>query len=92
MFITFANVNIINILINFIFLNEDILTSFIHLFTGKNFGITEFVNPKDYEKPIQQVIIDITDGGVDYSFECIGNVQLMRAALECCHKVDSHHA
>ncbi|XP_010936050.1 alcohol dehydrogenase class-3 [Elaeis guineensis] len=54
--------------------------------TAKNFGVTEFVNPKDHEKPIQQVIIDLTDGGVDYSFECIGNVSVMRAALECCHK------
>jgi Zn-dependent alcohol dehydrogenase len=45
------------------------------------------VNPKDYDKPIQQVIVDLTDGGVDYSFECIGNVSVMRAALECCHKV-----
>jgi S-(hydroxymethyl)glutathione dehydrogenase / alcohol dehydrogenase len=36
--------------------------------------------------PIQEVIVDRTDGGVDYSFECIGNVQVMRAALECCHK------
>lgn len=44
------------------------------------------MNPKDHEKPIQQVIIDLTDGGVDYSFECIGNVSVMRAALECCHK------
>jgi S-(hydroxymethyl)glutathione dehydrogenase/alcohol dehydrogenase len=49
-------------------------------------GATDFVNPKNYDKPIQQVIVDMTDGGVDYSFECIGNVQLMRAALECCHK------
>ncbi|GFP85391.1 alcohol dehydrogenase class-3 [Phtheirospermum japonicum] len=40
----------------------------------------------DHEKPIQQVIVDLTDGGVDYSFECIGNVSIMRAALECCHK------
>lgn len=54
---------------------------------AKNFGVTEFVNPKDHEKPIQQVIVDLTDGGVDYSFECIGNVSVMRAALECCHKV-----
>ena len=45
------------------------------------------VNPKDYDKPIQQVLVDLTDGGVDYSFECIGNVSVMRAALECCHKV-----
>ncbi|XP_011620367.1 alcohol dehydrogenase class-3, partial [Amborella trichopoda] len=50
------------------------------------FGVTEFVNPKDHEKPIQQVIIELTDGGVDYSFECIGDVSVMRAALECCHK------
>ncbi|OEL29661.1 Alcohol dehydrogenase class-3 [Dichanthelium oligosanthes] len=53
---------------------------------AKNFGVTEFVNPKDHDKPIQQVLIDLTDGGVDYSFECIGNVSVMRAALECCHK------
>jgi S-(hydroxymethyl)glutathione dehydrogenase/alcohol dehydrogenase len=49
-------------------------------------GATDFVNPKKYDKPIQQVIVDMTDGGVDYSFEAIGNVGLMRAALECCHK------
>jgi S-(hydroxymethyl)glutathione dehydrogenase/alcohol dehydrogenase len=50
-------------------------------------GATDCVNPKDYpDTPIQQVIVDLTDGGVDYSFECVGNVQLMRAALECCHK------
>ncbi|KEZ77730.1 S-(hydroxymethyl)glutathione dehydrogenase/class III alcohol dehydrogenase [Salinisphaera hydrothermalis] len=49
-------------------------------------GATDFVNPADYDDPIQQVIIDMTDGGVDYSFECIGNTNVMRAALECCHK------
>ena len=49
-------------------------------------GATDFINPKDYDRPIQDVIVELTDGGVDYSFECIGNVQLMRAALECCHK------
>jgi S-(hydroxymethyl)glutathione dehydrogenase/alcohol dehydrogenase len=53
---------------------------------ARSLGATDFVNPKDYDKPIQQVIIDMTDGGVDYSFEAVGNVQLMRAALECCHK------
>jgi S-(hydroxymethyl)glutathione dehydrogenase/alcohol dehydrogenase len=47
---------------------------------------TDCVNPKDFDKSIQEVIIEMTDGGVDYSFECVGNVQLMRAALECCHK------
>ncbi|MEE4382756.1 MAG: alcohol dehydrogenase catalytic domain-containing protein, partial [Pseudomonadales bacterium] len=42
-------------------------------------GATDFVNPKDHDAPIQQVIVELTDGGVDYSFECVGNVQLMRA-------------
>lgn len=57
---------------------------------AKNFGVTEFINPKDHgDKPIQQVIVDLTDGGVDYSFECIGNVSVMRSALECCHKVSA---
>jgi S-(hydroxymethyl)glutathione dehydrogenase/alcohol dehydrogenase len=49
-------------------------------------GATDCVNPKDHNDPIQNVIVDLTDGGVDYSFECVGNVDLMRAALECCHK------
>ncbi len=49
-------------------------------------GATDFINPKDYDQPIQDVIVDLTDGGVDYSFECIGNVNVMRSALECCHK------
>jgi len=50
------------------------------------FGATDFVNPKDHDDTIQEVIVDLTDGGVDYSFECIGNVNVMRQALECCHK------
>ena len=49
-------------------------------------GATDCVNPKDHSAPIQEVIVELTNGGVDYSFECIGNVNLMRAALECCHK------
>lgn len=49
-------------------------------------GATEFVNPNDYDQPVQDVLVDLTDGGVDYSFECIGNVNTMRSALECCHK------
>ena len=49
-------------------------------------GATDFVNPKNYDQPIQDVIVDLTDGGADYSFECVGNVNLMRSALECCHK------
>jgi S-(hydroxymethyl)glutathione dehydrogenase/alcohol dehydrogenase len=53
---------------------------------AKQLGATECVNPKDYDDPIQQVIVELTDGGVDYSFECIGNVNIMRAALECAHK------
>ncbi|WP_291612642.1 S-(hydroxymethyl)glutathione dehydrogenase/class III alcohol dehydrogenase [Colwellia sp.] len=53
---------------------------------AKKLGATDFINPKNYDKPIQDVIVEMTDGGVDYSFECIGNVKLMRSALECCHK------
>jgi S-(hydroxymethyl)glutathione dehydrogenase/alcohol dehydrogenase len=53
---------------------------------AKQFGATDCVNPKKFDAPIQQVVVDMTDGGVDYSFECIGNVDLMRSALECCHK------
>jgi S-(hydroxymethyl)glutathione dehydrogenase/alcohol dehydrogenase len=49
-------------------------------------GATDFLNPKNYDQPIQDVIVDLTDGGADYSFECVGNVNLMRSALECCHK------
>lgn len=53
---------------------------------ARDMGATDFVNPKDHAKPIQEVIVEMTDGGVDFSFECIGNVDVMRAALECCHK------
>ncbi len=53
---------------------------------ARQLGATEFVNPKDYDRPIQEVIVELTGGGVDYSFECVGNVGLMRAALECAHK------
>jgi S-(hydroxymethyl)glutathione dehydrogenase/alcohol dehydrogenase len=53
---------------------------------AKKLGATQCINPKDYDKPIQEVIVELTDGGVDYSFECIGNVDVMRSALECCHK------
>jgi S-(hydroxymethyl)glutathione dehydrogenase/alcohol dehydrogenase len=52
---------------------------------AKMLGATDSINPKDYDVPIQQVITELTNGGVDYSFECIGNVNTMRAALECCH-------
>jgi S-(hydroxymethyl)glutathione dehydrogenase/alcohol dehydrogenase len=53
---------------------------------ARQLGASDVVNPKDYNKPIQDVIIDMTGGGVDFSFECVGNVKLMRSALECCHK------
>lgn len=49
-------------------------------------GATDTINPKDHDKPIQEVIVEMTDGGVEFSFECIGNVDVMRSALECCHK------
>ena len=52
---------------------------------GRQFGMTEFVNPKDVDDVVGH-LVDITGGGVDYSFECIGNVEVMRQALECCHK------
>lgn len=53
---------------------------------AKKFGATDFVNPHKCSAPLQDVIVAMTEGGVDYSFECIGNVETMRAALECCHK------
>lgn len=54
---------------------------------AKVFGCTEFVNPKDYAgKSIPEVLSEMTDGGLDYTFECIGNVKTMRDALESCHK------
>ncbi len=53
---------------------------------ARQLGATDCINPLDYDRPIQEVIVDLTDGGVDYSFECIGNTKVMRSALECCHK------
>ena len=54
---------------------------------GKQFGMTHFVNPDEVGRDkVVEAIVDITNGGVDYSFECIGNVNVMRQALECCHK------
>ena len=53
---------------------------------ARQMGATDCVNPKDHAQPIQDVIVAMTDGGVDFSFECIGNVNVMRSALECCHK------
>lgn len=53
---------------------------------AKALGATDTVNPNDVSGSIQEAIVDMTDGGVDYSFECIGNTEVMRSALECCHK------
>ena len=53
---------------------------------GEKFGLTHFVNPNDVGKDLIDYLIDLTNGGADHSFECIGNVLTMRQALECCHK------
>ena len=53
---------------------------------GKQFGCTHFVNPKDVDGDLVGHLVELTGGGADYSFECIGNVEVMRQALECCHK------
>ncbi|MDX1495951.1 MAG: S-(hydroxymethyl)glutathione dehydrogenase/class III alcohol dehydrogenase [Salinisphaeraceae bacterium] len=53
---------------------------------GRQFGMTEFVNPKDVDGDLVEYLVERTGGGADYSFECIGNVNVMRQALECCHK------
>ena len=53
---------------------------------ARQLGATDMVNPKEHDAPIQEVIVELTDGGVDYSFECVGSTKLMRSALECCHK------
>ncbi|MDF1586238.1 S-(hydroxymethyl)glutathione dehydrogenase/class III alcohol dehydrogenase [Marinimicrococcus flavescens] len=53
---------------------------------AEKFGMTHFVNPKEVEGDLVPYLVDLTDGGADYSFECIGNVNVMRQALECCHK------
>jgi len=53
---------------------------------AEKFGVTHFVNPKEVAGDLVPYIVDLTGGGADFSFECIGNVKLMRQALECCHK------
>jgi S-(hydroxymethyl)glutathione dehydrogenase/alcohol dehydrogenase len=53
---------------------------------AEKFGATDFVNPSKLKKPVQEHLIDLTDGGCDYTFDCTGNVSVMRAALEACHK------
>ncbi|GAB4545164.1 MAG: S-(hydroxymethyl)glutathione dehydrogenase/class III alcohol dehydrogenase [Pleurocapsa sp.] len=53
---------------------------------AEKYGMTDFVNPKEIDGDLVAYLVELTDGGADYSFECIGNVQVMREALECCHK------
>ncbi len=53
---------------------------------GKKFGMTDFVNPKEIDGDLVSYLVDLTKGGADHSFECIGNTDTMRQALECCHK------
>jgi S-(hydroxymethyl)glutathione dehydrogenase/alcohol dehydrogenase len=53
---------------------------------AERFGMTHFVNPKEVEGDLVAYLVGLTDGGADYSFECVGNVDLMRQALECCHR------
>ncbi|MEO0350270.1 MAG: S-(hydroxymethyl)glutathione dehydrogenase/class III alcohol dehydrogenase [Cyanobacteria bacterium P01_A01_bin.15] len=53
---------------------------------AEKFGMTHFVNPKEIEGELVPYLVELTKGGADYTFECIGNVQVMRQALECCHK------
>ena len=54
--------------------------------TGRAFGMTHFVNPKEIEGDLVAHLVELTGGGADYSFECVGNTTLMRQALECCHR------
>jgi S-(hydroxymethyl)glutathione dehydrogenase/alcohol dehydrogenase len=53
---------------------------------ARKFGMTHFVNPKEVDGDVVAHLVELTDGGADYSFECIGNVDVMRQALECCHR------
>ena len=53
---------------------------------ARKFGLTHFVNPREVEGDLVAHLVELTGGGADYSFECVGNVDLMRQALECCHR------
>ena len=53
---------------------------------ARDYGMTDFVNPKEIDGDVVEYLVELTGGGADYSFECIGNVKVMRQALECCHK------
>ncbi|KAI7726412.1 hypothetical protein M8C21_027350, partial [Ambrosia artemisiifolia] len=63
------------------------LVSVLFVTTTKKFGVTEFVNPKDYKKPVQEVIAEMTNGGADRSVECTGHIDAMISAFECVHDV-----
>ncbi|MBA3660324.1 MAG: S-(hydroxymethyl)glutathione dehydrogenase/class III alcohol dehydrogenase [Gammaproteobacteria bacterium] len=54
--------------------------------TAQKFGMTQFVNPNEIQEDLVPYLVNLTKGGADFSFECVGNVKLMRQALECCHK------
>ena len=56
---------------------------------AKEFGATDLVNPKDHSKPIEQVLVEMTDGGVDYSFECVGNTAIMASTIIEVYKSNS---
>jgi S-(hydroxymethyl)glutathione dehydrogenase/alcohol dehydrogenase len=53
---------------------------------ARKFGMTHFVNPKEVKGDLVAYLVELTGGGADYSFECVGNTTLMRQALECCHR------
>src|SRR5439155_23780546 len=53
---------------------------------ARKFGLTHFVNPKELKTDLVPHLVELTGGGADYSFECVGSVELMRQALECCHR------
>jgi S-(hydroxymethyl)glutathione dehydrogenase / alcohol dehydrogenase len=53
---------------------------------AEQFGMTHFINPQEVGNDLVAHLVELTDGGADYSFECIGNVEVMRQALECCHR------
>ncbi|XP_050878682.1 alcohol dehydrogenase 1-like isoform X1 [Lathyrus oleraceus] len=73
--------------ININSMNVLFLMAFLILFSlaAKNFGVTDFINPKDHDKPVQEVIAEMTNGGVDRAVECTGSVQAMISAFECVH-------
>ncbi len=57
------------------------------MYTAQEFGATEFLNPLEHSSPTQQVVAELTDGGLDYSFECIGNVKTMVSTHMCCQSL-----